>query len=77
MQMSLRLKKNKRKKRESKVPVGFLTRNDLVRRNDRRKDRRRNERNMLAAAEEALLLTGVPIGDGVTGVDGWATEWRV
>lgn len=45
--------------------VGVLTRNDLVRRNDRRRDRLRNERKMLAAVDDPCLL-GVVLG--VTGV---------
>lgn len=50
------------------VGVGVLTRNDLVRRNDRRSDRLRNERKMLAAVDDPCLV-GVPIADaGVTGV---------
>ena len=47
------------------VGVGVLTRNDLVRRNDRRRDRLRNERKMLAAVDDPCLL-GVVLG--VTGV---------
>ena len=46
--------------------VGFLTRKDLVRRNDRRRDRLRKERNMLAAVDEALpCLVALPVPVGV------------
>ena len=63
--------------RNQPVPAdGFLTRNDLVRRKERRSERRRKERKMLAAVDDALplLLTGVTMALGVTGSTGC---WRV